>query len=297
MGAAGALSGQSAADRGGFPPAVPGRLGIVPALRHHPRMAYWQLHPLNARHGLTRILPELRAAANDAVAQVAAVTALPDFDLVVRAQSGAGMSDWGVAGRAPAPGVIEVTLDPARWTPAALIRTLVHDMHHLIRWEGPGYGRSLGEALVSEGLAGHFVTQVLGGAPDPWDAAAPGNGTARRALTEWARPHYDRSEWFMGRGKLRRWTGYGLGNRLIAAHLGPRADESALTLAHAPADLFRPALRALAGGEPDAASDGASLDDAAPDGGAPDDSPPADGSLDDGSPEGPTAVAEPPAES
>ena len=212
-------------------------------------MAYWQLHPLNARHGLTLILPELRAAASEAVARVSAVTDLPDFDLVARAEPGGGVADWGVAGFAPAPGVIEVTLDPARWTHGALVRTLVHEMHHLIRWDGPGYGRSLGEALVSEGLAGHFVIDLLGGPPDPWDATTPGGGTARRAITEWAWPNYDHGEWFMGRGKLRRWTGYGLGRQLVSAHLEQHPGETALTLACLPADALRPTLRRLSGSD------------------------------------------------
>ena len=232
---------------GGFPPVTAARLGISAMLRHHTGMSYWQLHPLNARHGLTLILPELRAVAKDAVAQVEAVTDLPEFDLVVRSEPGAGVADWGVAGYAPAPGVIDVTLDPGRWTPAALTRTLVHEMHHLIRWDGPGYGRSLGESLVSEGLAGHFVTDILGGPPDPWDAVTCASGTVRRAITEWAHPTYDHDEWFRGRGKMRRWTGYGLGHQLVAAHLDRNEGETALSLARVAADAFRPTLRMLAG--------------------------------------------------
>lgn len=212
-------------------------------------MSFWQLHPLNARHGLTPVLPELRAAVREAVALVSAHTALPPFDLVVRGQPGSGIPEWGVGGYAPAPGLIEVTLDPARWAPAPFIRTMLHEFHHLLRWDGPGYGKSLGEALVSEGLAGHFVTGILGGPPDPWDAVTPASGIARRAITEWAHPNYDHEEWFFGRGKMRRWTGYGLGHKLIAAHLDRHEGETALTLAREPADTFRPTLRALAGAE------------------------------------------------
>ena len=207
-------------------------------------MPIWQLHMLNARSALTPIMAEIRAHAREMVAAVEAHLDLPRFDLVVRAGD-AVIPEWGIAGHAPAPGIIEITLDPSRVAPEHFRRTLVHEMHHLARWEGPGYGRSLGEALVSEGLAGHFVLQVLGGAPDPWDATRPGSGSLKQAGSLWARRDYDHGEWFMGRGRMRKWTGYGLGHRLLAEHLAEAEGQSAASLVAEPADAFRPALRRL----------------------------------------------------
>ncbi|MFD2813587.1 DUF2268 domain-containing putative Zn-dependent protease [Paracoccus aerius] len=71
-------------------------------------------------------------------------------------------------------------MNPARFAPDAFGRALVRQLAHLLRWNGPGYGRSLGEALVSEGLAGHFVLQVLGGQPDATDAVRPAQGPCGR---------------------------------------------------------------------------------------------------------------------
>lgn len=215
-------------------------------------MTVWNLHLLNARHHLTPILSEIRAAAREAVARVSEHADLPRFDLVV----GAGrevVPEWGLAGHAPAPGLIEVTLSPARLDPALVLRSLVHQMHHLIRWDGPGYGRSLGEALVSEGLAGHFVLQVLGGQPDPWDAVQPAPGLARQASAAWDRLDYDHARWFAGKGDIRKWAGHGLGHRLVAEYLAQSPDDSAATLVHARAEAFRPAMRRLIGGESAAA--------------------------------------------
>ncbi|GLS81512.1 DUF2268 domain-containing putative Zn-dependent protease [Paracoccus marinus] len=213
-------------------------------------MPYWQVHFLNARHDLTGIMPELRTAIADSVALASDHARVPDFDVVVRA--GEGIPDWGVGGAAPAPGVIELTVAPARFAdgdPVPLIRTMLHELHHILRWDGPGYGRSLGEALVSEGLAGHFVTQVLGGAPDPWDQTPPTAGLAKRAITEWARRDYDHALWFQGRGNLRKWAGYGLAHRLLADHLDANPGETAVTLAHVPAETLRPAMRRLSGSD------------------------------------------------
>ncbi|QJD17170.1 DUF2268 domain-containing putative Zn-dependent protease [Paracoccus sanguinis] len=226
-------------------------------------MTYYQLHPLNARHGLTAVLPGLRATVAEAVRLTQAHAALPDFDVTVRVDPDRCIPGWGVGGLAPAPGVIEIALIPDLCTPERLIRTLVHEFHHLIRWDGPGYGRTLGEALVSEGLAGQFVREVLGGPPDPWDQTPVAEGLAKRAIAEWSRPGYDHGAWFFGQGELRRWVGYGLGARIVAEALAAAPDATAVTLATAPAEQFRPVLRRLASR---AAGVEAAAEDEAPDG-------------------------------
>lgn len=210
-------------------------------------MTIWSAHFLNARKTLNAVMPETRAAVRDAVQAASEYADIPSFDLIVR--SGDGIPEWGVGGMAPAPGIIELTVNPARFDARLIGRTIVHELHHLIRWDGPGYGRSLGEALVSEGLAGQFVQQVLGGAPDPWDATVPTSGLAKRAITEWAWLDYDHALWFFGKGNIRKWAGYGLGHRLIAEHIARNPDETAVTLATVAAEQFRPAMRRLSGSE------------------------------------------------
>ena len=101
--------------------------------------------------------------------------------------------------------------------------------------------------LASEGLAGHFVARVLGGAPDPWDATAPPSGLARRAMTEWAWRELDRGLWFEGRGNIRKWAGYGLAHRLLAEHLARAPELEPAALVHLPAEALRPAMRRLSG--------------------------------------------------
>lgn len=208
-------------------------------------LTIWNIHLLNARQKLTRIMPELRTTIREAVALASERASLPDFDVVIRPEPGGGIPAWGVGGYAPTPGLIEITLDPARFEPPFLTRTLIHEMHHLIRWDGPGYGRSLGEALISEGLAGHFVLQVLGGKPDPWDSTPVAEGVAKQAMNEWARLDYDHARWFSGAGDLRKWTGYGLGHRLVGNFLTENPDQDAVTLAGVKAEEFRSVLRQM----------------------------------------------------
>lgn len=122
--------------------------------------------------------------------------------------------------------MIFVTVDPGN--PAlhsnadrSLERMFAHELHHAARWDGPGYGSSLCEALVSEGLAGHFVLELFGGAPEPWEQLPEGEIRfhATHAGQDWDRANYNHDAWFFGRGNLPRWLGYSLGFRLVERFL------------------------------------------------------------------------------
>ena len=80
-------------------------------------------------------------------------------------------------------------------------------------------------------------------------AVRPAPGVMRQAMNEWARRDYDHARWFGGKGDLRRGTGNSLGHRLIAEHLAQHPDDSAASLAMAPADPFRQILRRIAAAE------------------------------------------------
>src|SRR5690625_1970846 len=99
---------------------------------------------------------------------------LGHIDVVVERNPFAVIPELGVGGFSPSGHLVHVSLDPAhaRFGEALeqhLPRTLAHELHHCARWRGPGYGRTLGEALVSEGLADHFDLEVHPGAePYHW---------------------------------------------------------------------------------------------------------------------------------
>jgi uncharacterized protein YjaZ len=93
---------------------------------------------------------------------------------------------------------------------------------------GPGYGVTLGEALVSEGLSDHFVAQAFPRTPpQPWDHRAM---TARQEAGLWKRARrdlvvpggYDHPLWFFGAGgknALPRWSGFTLAFRIVSPYL------------------------------------------------------------------------------
>ena len=93
---------------------------------------------------------------------------------------------------------------------------------------GPGYGITLGEALVSEGLSDHFVGQAFPKTPPlPWDhrkmTARQEGGLWKRAKPDLAIPGaYDHPLWFFGAGgknALPRWSGFTLAYRIVRPYL------------------------------------------------------------------------------
>jgi uncharacterized protein YjaZ len=166
--------------------------------------------------------------------------------------------ETGIGARAWAADRVDVWIDPAHpWVEAAgeeeLVAMLAHELHHCARWTRPGYGMTLGEALVSEGLACVFETGFRGGVPPFWARALDAaeldavEAIARRHLED---RQYDHRSWFFGapeRG-LPRHAGYSLGFELVARHVRSTG-RTAAQLVHVPADTFwmhRPRMAAAA---------------------------------------------------
>ncbi|MCZ8279252.1 MAG: DUF2268 domain-containing putative Zn-dependent protease [Acetobacteraceae bacterium] len=101
-----------------------------------------------------------------------------------------------------------------------------------------GYGETLGEALVSEGLAGRFVEQLFGTAPEPWENAMD-EATLRAHLPDealLASSDYNHADWFYCRnGRLPCWLGYTLGYRIVGDWLATAPAPDAATWVGVPA--------------------------------------------------------------
>ncbi|MDD9900717.1 MAG: DUF2268 domain-containing putative Zn-dependent protease [Alphaproteobacteria bacterium] len=118
-------------------------------------------------------------------------------------------------------------------------KTLAHEYHHACRWGNPGYGETLGEEIVSEGLADIFSLEAFPGDAPPWCTAL--NVQQTKALLEKATPLLDRrdhnhADWFFGNGAdCSHWGAYTLGYFLVSNYLGVHQEKTASSLVHTPA--------------------------------------------------------------
>ncbi len=141
----------------------------------------------------------------------------------------AAIPEVGVGGFTnPATGLVTVSLDPQSrigvaktmrvWVPL----TLAHELSHSTRvLNGPGYGTTLVETIVTEGLADQFSRSLHSDVPPiPWDDAL----TRRQEHDLWTAAQGEATNlqihgrWFFGTGDVPRWAGYTLGAHVVAAY-------------------------------------------------------------------------------
>lgn len=202
-----------------------------------------KLHLMNAAGQIPGpLLAELRPLAEAALLRHTERLGISGIDVAVRAVPWA-LAETGVGGYAPSGHYLDLNLDPSNPHFAAHWRTevpatLAHELYHCARWRGPGYGQTLLEVLVSEGLAQHHEREERGGQPAPYSkldlSLAPLWEQARPLLHSATYPH---AEWFFGAGSLPRWAGYALGYELVGRLLGDTGQDAAAH-AHTPAWAF-----------------------------------------------------------
>ncbi|WP_324019702.1 peptidase [Pantoea sp. JZ29] len=207
-------------------------------------MSYMMLHFLDAQKTLTAHSDWIKDCLTATHRRADSLMSLPALDVVVKTGNRV-VPEKGHSGFCPEPGIVYVTVDPdnpafCQNAAQSLERMFAHELHHAARWAGPGYGTTLGEACVSEGLAGHFVLELFGGEPERWECinAELIHAYLPQLHQDWLCTDYDHSKWFYGAGDMPRWLGYTLGFNLVASYLAARPERRASQLAHTEADSF-----------------------------------------------------------
>ena len=212
----------------------------------------WQLHWLEAEGDLgtwrERITTEVAATYET----VSGLITPPRLDILVQRLAGAVIPEIGMVGHAYRKALFGLTLDPDNphfetcLGDGTFRRQVAHEVHHCMRFGGPGYGRTLGEALISEGLAGHFTRRLFNNPPEPWECAVTDeelhiHRPDREALNaKW----YNHAEWFFAAGARRpRWLGYTLGYRIVGEWLAASPEVSGELLVNVPAETVLAAVR------------------------------------------------------
>jgi uncharacterized protein YjaZ len=221
-------------------------------------MPNWSIHHLDLQaRGDLRPHDETIETAIRLVERLSAMVVKPvAVDIVVQPVNEFVIPELGFVGNAPRPGVIYFSFDPANENLSAnlgapLQRMIAHEYHHLLRMKGAGYGRTLIEVIVSEGLAGRFAQELFKSDAEPWECTVPVTDLspyAKRILADRDAPTFNYPEWFFGAGILPRWLGYTLGWEIVGDYLRRNADARPSGLARIEATEFLRSFETLADG-------------------------------------------------
>lgn len=150
---------------------------------------------------------------------------ISDVDVVISDDPKGAIPEIGICGRAENAQRITISLDPAsrylqKNFKEVFGSALAHELYHCMRWRTRGREETLLEAMVSEGLADVFATEITNGYMPLWiDALAKAQikTFGERARKEYYNADYDRALWFFGSNssEIPRWTGYSLGFHLV----------------------------------------------------------------------------------
>ena len=204
------------------------------------------LYILKASGRFGPYLKDLKESLKFAIKKTAGKISVSKVDLVIYDNPAQVIPEIGVGGRTHSPYLVRVSLDPGFPNFVKVIKhnlplSISHELHHAARWKTVGYGKTLGEAIISEGLATSFATEVWGGEPALWATAVKGTELKKLlsiAIKEVNDENYNHYKWFFGRGDLPRWAGYSLGYDLVQKYLVKHPHELPSTLFDRPAGDF-----------------------------------------------------------
>jgi len=185
----------------------------------------WTLHWLEAAGPLGEWRTDLLGEFHAAYKILSARMRPPRVDILIQKQANDTIPETGTGGRGYSDTLLSIAVDPenpnfqASLQSGEFRRGVIHEVHHCLRNAGPGYGWTLGEALVSEGLAGQFVRSLFGNDPELWEKAVTRQQLQDAAVDVEAltATDYDHSTWFFGSGSLPRWFGYSLGYEMVGS--------------------------------------------------------------------------------
>lgn len=176
---------------------------------------------------------------------------MPISDVLVRVvvDPSRVIPELGLSGYNPSEDEVILFVDPqSSVLPQSLANdlspVLAHELHHAKRRRTVGYGSTLLEAIVSEGLADHFSMEAIGSESPLWARALTGSDLdmwTERAMETWTERPYDHTGWFVGTDPdIPRWTGYAIGFKLVGDYLSADPDRRTSRLVDEPAATFAP---------------------------------------------------------
>lgn len=170
-----------------------------------------------------------------------------DCNILVFADSDKTIPEEGIGGLSWGNDWIRIDIDPNHKLGLTKIidknmpGMIAHELHHARRGSNVGYGETLGEALVTEGLAQSFEEFLYPKRKVIYAHCLKPNEISQawnKAQSLLKSKQYNHGEWFFGKGKLKRWVGYSLGYDIVQRYIKNHPIENPTTLVDTPASSF-----------------------------------------------------------
>ncbi len=221
------------------------RLRLI--LRYIGSMKVLRLHLLNADGHLTSNLAVIESAVRRAEDIARNTLNLNAVDIVCSDDPASAIPETGMSGFAAAPQLINLFIDASRKLDEnELYYTICHELMHIKRYEGPGFGSTLLDAMIFEGLGvafekevssdGSFLSRYI-------DSKQDNRALVRRVTPHFDDTYFDRLHWFIAESaELPRWTGYRVGYWIVREYCRSK-HKKASSIALEDFDSFRVFLR------------------------------------------------------
>ncbi len=207
------------------------------------------LYILNAGKRLTPFFDLSKKTFNEALKKIRGKIPLKDVDVIIIDNPEASIEEIGIGGLTLNLNCIIISVDPkhknlAKNYSRALLDSLTHELHHVVRWKTVGYGETLLEAMISEGLADHFANEIIGTKePHLWNNALNKKQIKdflKKATKEFNNKKYDYYSWFFGskEKQIPKWTAYSLGYYLVGEYIKKHPEVTASILYKTKAEEF-----------------------------------------------------------
>lgn len=182
-------------------------------------------HLITASGQLDRLIPAIQSSQRQLRMLTAQIAPAHVVDILYFCNPQAALPETGVGAHAADSQTVYLFIDPEHCGEGTQLateftRAILHEIHHTLRWNDPGYGETLLEILVSEGLADHFEHDVSKLPIRPWNRQLATQELARIiaiAHKHKSKRKIDFGAWFLGTDPhfLPRWAGYRLGYAIV----------------------------------------------------------------------------------
>ena len=175
----------------------------------------FKLHIGNSTNDLDHLITDINQAFKNASKESERLFGHHNADVFVINELYYVIPEYGFGGFTTSDRTIYININKSKKTLDINLLTslIMHEMSHAYRWSAVGYGETLGEALVTEGIGCYIESLYLGHCPI-YSSIKLKDKYINLAIKELNSSNYV-DGWFFGDDKFDRWVGYTLGFKIV----------------------------------------------------------------------------------